>query len=93
MDELEKELNKRGTAEIIEGKVHQITQAIDEDEKQAKVIVFGELRKFGVKPIEECCPCNFLKHYSSIQECRERQKKDAIGRWFTSIICPEQLID
>jgi len=93
--ELRKELELRGTAEIDNSVVLQVTQALDDTGDIAKVAVFGKIREFKVKPIGECCAkCNFgIKTFGSIKKCQERQKKDAEIRGFSNIICPEQLED
>jgi hypothetical protein len=52
-DSLEKELQARGTAEVSNGIVNQVTQAIDESKNNVEMIVFGEKIKKGIIPIEQ----------------------------------------
>ena len=91
--ELKKELEQRGTAEVSNGVVTQVTQALEETETKARVLLFGEMREFTVKPIGECCEvCDLWKKYSkSIQDCQSKQKVDAAARGFNLVICANQL--
>lgn len=96
LNALKKELSKRSTAELTQdGQVLQITQAIAENPKEVKMLVFGELTTKEVRPIEECCSnCDFGKrHFGSIEQCQARQSKDAKARGFSQVICPRQFID
>ncbi len=88
-------LQKRGAAEIVNGKVCQVTQAIDETDSEVKYITFGNMRKQKIIPIDEACStCQFWKnHFESTAKCQERQSKDAWNRNFFKMICPKQLQD
>lgn len=91
-----KELSQRGTCEVIDGKAHQVTQAIDEKQDEVTLMVFGELKNQKIRPIGECCPiCDSgaRKRFNSDEECQNRQKKDGADRGFTMLICPKQFID
>lgn len=95
-NELEKELEKRGTAEISNGQVLQVTQALDEQTDKVKLSIFGEIQEKRIMPIDKACskcPNKFYRHFKSIKDCQERQKKDALARGFTQLICPEQFIE
>ncbi len=94
--ELKKELELRGTAEVIGEVVTQVTQAIDETTDSVKMLVFGEMVENKIKPIEECCAvCNKWQthRFDNVAQCQERQKRDAEARGFTEIICPTQFKD
>ena len=93
MEELRDELTKRGTAEIVNGQVCQITQALDETSDTAKFLIFGELKEQKTIPIDEACAkCDFWKDkFSTTKLCQERQAKDARARGFRQLICPSQL--
>jgi hypothetical protein len=92
MNELEKELTTRGTAEITNGVVSQVTQALDESENRVKMLVFGELVEHEIMPIDEACShCNFWKgKYANTKCCQTSTKVDAEARGFIHLICPEQ---
>ena len=91
-EELAKELEARDTAEIIDGVVCQVTQALDESENEVKFLLYGELRMEEVIPIEKvCAKCDFWKdRFKDIKACQERQAKDAKARGFNKVICPKQ---
>ena len=88
--ELQKELEARSTAEVTNGVVTQITQAIDEGEDEVEMLVFGELRTQGIIPIEEACAKCTRGYFDTIAECQEHQGKDAKARGFNKVICPCQ---
>jgi len=92
-EELEKELVLRGTAEISNGTVNQITQAIDEKKDEVEYLIFGELRKQGIISITEACSKCSHCHLDTVEKCQERQVKDARARGFTQMVCPEQFKD
>ncbi len=88
--ELERELEQRGTAEISNGIVTQVTQAIDETPTEASFMMFGELKKRGIIPIEEACAKCDHCYFPTTKQCQEHQKKDAEMRGFNEIVCPSQ---
>ena len=93
MDRLQRELQERGTAEVVNGEVLQVTQALDETQCRAKFIAFGELRDCSVKPIAEACASciEWMDHgFNSTTVCQHRQAEDARKRGFTKVICPCQ---
>ncbi|KKN75186.1 hypothetical protein LCGC14_0383450 [marine sediment metagenome] len=92
-EELEKELEKRGTAEITNGIVNQVTQALDEKETEATYMVFGEVKHRGIIPIDEACANCGHCYFVTIKECQDRQGGDARARGFTKVICPQQFTD
>lgn len=94
MDELIKELNTRGTAEISNGVVTQVTQALDETDTHVDYLLFGELKHSPIIPIEQACAkCDFwLGKYNSTSECQVSQKEDAEARGFHKMICPNQFV-
>ena len=94
-EELKKELEHRGTAEISNGVVNQVTQAINESPTETTLLIFGQLKTLKIKPIDECCKvCDFIaKREKGIKYCRDFQKKDAEARGFHQMICPKQFID
>ena len=90
-EELAKELEQRGSAEISNGVVNQITQALDEKETEATFLMFGEIKTESIISIDEACAkCPSLVKDDTVEECQERQGKDARARGFTRIICPRQ---
>lgn len=90
---LEKELQTRGTAEVSNGVVNQITQAIDERGDSVKFLMFGELREQEITPIEKACAQCDHRYFKTIRQCQERQRKDALARGFTKVICPQQFTE
>jgi hypothetical protein len=42
---LRKELENRGTAEIVDGQVLQVTQALNETEEKVEYLIFGKLQE------------------------------------------------
>jgi hypothetical protein len=91
--ELIKELNKRGTVELHPtGKVNQVTQALDETPTRVKLAIFGEIKTFGVIPINDACAKCDHCHFATVKQCQDRQSIDAKARGFNQIICPEQLL-
>lgn len=96
-NELKKQLEKTGTAEISNGIVTQVTQALDEKPDKVKMLVFGKLEEKGIIPIEQACEkCtqSYPNHLGGKDKCREFQKKDALARGFASyLVCPQQFID
>jgi hypothetical protein len=94
--DLEKELEQRGTAEISNGIVTQVTQALDEKPDKVKMLVFGEQVEKGIIHIEQACAkCkdNYYVKLGGKDKCREFQKKDAEARGFSNLVCPNQFID
>jgi hypothetical protein len=92
-DELRKELTKRGTAELSNGVVNQVTQALDEKPDKVKFLIFGEMQEKSIIPITiacETCKCNYFPTH---KQCQESQKVDAEARGFHNLICPHQFID
>ena len=96
-NELQKELAKRGTAEVSPtGGVNQITQCLSEDPRSIEILVFGQLKKFSWKPLEECCcDCDNWRTPSlgSIRKCQELNKEDAFARGFNTVVCPNQFTE
>lgn len=90
VDKLKKELDQRSTAEISEGIVNQVTQAIDEGGTEASYLMFGEMRKQGIIPIDEACAKCDHCYFNTVKECQERQGGDAKARGFNKVICPQQ---
>lgn len=94
-DALMRELQRRGTAEISNGIVNQITQAVDEKEGEAQFLIFGEMTTRHIRPIvEACAKCTFWKgKFANIQLCQTKQQKDSKARGFSKLICPHQFIE
>ncbi len=91
-DALKKELKKRGTAEVSKDTVMQVTQAINESSTEATFLMFGELQKQKIMPIDKACAkCNH-RYFKTIEQCQKQQKKDAMARGFNNVVCPEQFI-
>jgi hypothetical protein len=96
MTDLMRELQERGTAEVVNGEVLQVTQALDESQGRAKFILFGDLHECAIIPIDEACAkcaSGAKRRHATVKECQERQAKDARARGFTSVICPEQFAE
>ena len=92
-EELQKELNKRGTAELTNGVVNQVTQALDEKPDKVKFLIFGEMQERSIISIDTACnKCNHC-YFPTTKQCQERQKKDAVARGFNNVICPQQFLD
>lgn len=92
MDELIKELKARGTAEIVNGIVTQVTQALDETDDEAEFIILGERHREKIIPIvQACAKCDHC-YFTTVEQCQERQKRDAVARGFHKIICPQQFV-
>lgn len=93
--ELEKQLEKTGTAEISNGVVTQVTQAIDETPSKVKMLVFGVMQEKSIIPIDQACAkCTFqYKNKAGTKACQSQQKKDAEARGFNNLICPQQFVD
>jgi len=90
------ELNERGTAEVVNGEVLQVTQALGESPGKAKFITFGELHDCGVIPIEVACAhCHNSARvrFATVGECQARQGREAKARGFTSVVCPNQFVE
>ena len=85
------ELEERGTAEISNGMVTQVTQAISESKTEVEFLIFGELKKQGIIPIEEACARCDHCYFATIKECQEHQARDGRARGFLILICPQQL--
>ncbi len=86
------ELEARGTAEVTDGVVNQVTQALKESETEVEFLIFGELQKQSIIPIGKACArCNHC-HFDTYKECQDRQKKAAKARGFTQVVCPEQFV-
>ncbi len=92
-DELKRELDSRGSAEVINGKVVQVTQAINEADDSVEYLMFGELRRESVTPIAETCArCDGMNRFDgSAEKCQQHQATDARARGFHKLICPRQL--
>jgi len=90
---LAKELEQRGTAEITNGVVNQVTQAISETPTEVQFLVFGELRRQGIIPIDEACAKCGHRYFATVKECQSHQKKDAVARGFNGLICSQQFVD
>lgn len=93
--QLVEELQKRGTAEIVNGEVCQVTQALDEKDDSVTYLLFGELREQRTIPIDEACSkCGFWKgKFGSERLCQQRQARGAKARGFQQLICPAQLVE
>jgi hypothetical protein len=93
--EIMNQLEKTGTAEISNGIVTQVTQAIDEQPNKVKMLVLGEMVESGIRPISEVCPCSFYssRRFKTKENCQAFQKKEGEARGFTQVICPEQFKD
>lgn len=89
---LENELKQRGTAEITDGIINQVTQAVDETETEVKFLIFGELKSQGIIPIDEACAKCDHCYFGTVKECQEHQAKHGRARGFTKLICPQQFI-
>ena len=85
------ELKQRGTAEISNGKVVQVTQALNETENSVEFLIFGEIKKQGIIPLAEACTKCDHSYFATVDECQARQRKDAIDRGFSKLVCPNQL--
>ena len=93
-NDLLKELEKRGTAELHPtGKVNQVTQALSETPTKVKYLIFGELKEQEIIPIDEACAKCDHYYFPTVKQCQEQQKKDAVARGFTEMVCPQQFID
>lgn len=91
-EELQKELEKRGTAEISNGQVVQVTQALSETDKEVDFLMFGERRKQKIIPIDEACAkCTRNYRFKTKKDCQGFQAKDGKARGFNTMICPQQL--
>lgn len=92
MGELREELDKRGTAEVINGKVCQVTQALDETEDTATFLACGVLIEAKTIPIAEACSkCDSWKRrFDTVELCQAKQGKDARARGFHKVVCPAQ---
>lgn len=91
MEELQKELEERETAEISNGVVNQVTQALDESDAKVKYLIFGEQVEQGIIPIDQACAACDHCHFDTVELCRDKQSKDARVRGFNEIICPKQM--
>ncbi len=93
-DDLIKELEIRGTAEVTNGIVNQVTQTIDETETKVKFLQFGEMKTQSIIPIDEACAkCGVWKRIGkTIKECQEIQRKEGQARGFNILVCPKQLV-
>ncbi len=89
-DELAKELGERDTAEITDGVVTQITQAISESKEEVEFLIFGRLKKESIIPIEQACAKCDHCYFDTAKECQDFQSKDAKARGFNEVICPRQ---
>ena len=94
-EELKKELELRGTAEVSNGVVNQVTQAINETDNEVTHLIFGKKTKQSVIPIDQACAkCDFwMGKFATVIKCQESQKKDAEARGFNKLICPHQFVD
>ncbi len=95
LDELAKELSQRGTVEVSDGQVNQVTQALNESDTNIDYLMFGELRHDTIIPIgQACASCDFWKgKFKDTIACQERQGKGATARGFAKIICPHQIVE
>jgi hypothetical protein len=91
-NELAKELGQRGTAEIGNGVVNQVTQALDEAESEITFLIFGEKKTQKIIPIDEACAkCNFWEgKFTTTTLCQNFQSGDAKARGFNKLVCPQQ---
>jgi uncharacterized OB-fold protein len=92
-EKLQRELNKRGTAEISNGVVNQVTQALDEKPNKVKFLIFGELQEKEIISIDKACGKCKHCYFPTTKQCQERQKKDAEARGFHNLICPQQFVE
>jgi hypothetical protein len=94
-DELIRELEKRGTAEVTDSGVCQVMQAIEESETHTKFLLFGRIVEHEIAPLDEtCAKCKSWKQvFDSIEECQEVQQADAKARGFHIVVCANQLIE
>jgi len=92
--ELAKELEQRGTAEVSDGVVNQVTQAIDETESEVKYLIFGVLKSEVIIPTTEACAkCSFWEgKFEGTKRCQDTQVLDAQARGFNKLVYPRQLI-
>jgi len=92
-EDLMKELEARGTAEVINGTVVPITQALSESEDTVEYLMFGNLRREAIIPIDEACSmCDFRgSKFQTVGQCREFQAKGSKDRGFYKLICARQL--
>ena len=90
--ELRHELERRGTAELSNGIVNQVTQAIDESDVSVEYLMFGEMKERTIIPIDKACfRCGFwLGKFNNKRECQDFQSLDAKARGFNKVICPNQ---
>jgi hypothetical protein len=89
-----KELKQRGTAEISNGVVNQVTQALSENKDKTSYLMFGEMKESGIIPIEQACAkckSGVKKHFKTVEDCQVFQKKEGESRGFHSVICPQQM--
>jgi len=91
--ELRQELERRGTAELNNGIVNQVTQAISEEGSRVEYLMFGEMKKQSIIPIERACfCCNFWRgEFNNRQACQDFQSRGAKAKGFNEVICPNQL--
>lgn len=87
-----KELKQRGTAEITDGVVNQVTQCLKEAGSTAEFLLFGELKEKTIISIDEACANCDHCYFKTTKECQVRQAKDAKARGFTKLVCPQQFI-
>jgi len=95
-NELEKELHQRGTAELSKnGIVTQVTQALSETKDGVEYLIFGELKKSKIIPIDEACAkCHFWEgKFSNFKLCQVKAGEDGKARGFTNLICPKQFVE
>ncbi|MFA5036982.1 MAG: hypothetical protein WC479_07385 [Candidatus Izemoplasmatales bacterium] len=93
MNKLKKELTQRGTADITNGIVNQVTQALDEKPDKVTFLIFGEMQTKSIMPIDAACAKCTHCYFDTPKKCQERQSIDAKSRGFNNLVCPEQFID
>lgn len=88
--ELKRRLKECGTAEISNGVINQVIQAIDETPNKVKFLAFGEMQEKEIIPIDEACAKCDHCYLPTPKQCQDRQELDAIARGFPHLICPQQ---
>lgn len=90
-EDLAKELEKTGTAEIIDGQVYPVLQKLDETDTHTKFLLFGVLTEEDIIPIDQACSiCSHHLKFESIKKCQNFQAEGARARNFNKLICPHQ---
>ena len=83
---------KDGVYEVANGQLKPATQALVETNNRAAFQILGDRQVSNIIPIEQACiGCTFWKDkFASTTDCQNRQRKDALARGFTKVICPKQ---